>query len=146
SNMYVFGWESYSFLPYISFIIPVFSAFRLAKFNLDTRQSESFLGLPTPANALFIGSYVFLPNFFNIAHHPLFLTVLIIVMSLLLVSELPMFSLKIKSLKIKGNASRYFIIAFVIGMFFCVNHLWLGAIAISMYIVLNLLHLLKKST
>ena len=98
SNMEVFGFEAYPFLPYISFIIPVFSAFRLAKFNLDTRQSESFLGLPTPANALFIGSYVFLPNFFNIAHHPLFLTVLIIVMSLLLVSELPMFSLKIKLL------------------------------------------------
>lgn len=146
SNMYVFGWESYSFLPYISFIIPVFSAFRLAKFNLDTRQSESFLGLPTPANALFIGSYVFLPNFFNIAHHPLFLTVLIIVMSLLLVSELPMFSLKIKSLKIKGNAARYFIISFVIGMIFFVNHLWLGAIAISMYILLNGLLLLKKRT
>lgn len=128
-----------SLLPFIAFIIPVFSAFRLAKFNLDTRQTESFLGLPTPANALFIGSFVFLPNVFNIAHHPITLSLIIIIMSLLLLTELPMFSLKIKSLKPKDNIERYIFAVLLLSFVFFVPHLWLGAIAIGLYIILNLI-------
>lgn len=128
-----------SLLPFIAFIIPVFSAFRLAKFNLDTRQTESFLGLPTPANALFIGSYVFLPNFFSIAHHPITLSIIIIVMSILLLTELPMFSLKIKNLKPTENIERYVFAVVLLSFVFFVPHLWLGAIAIGLYIILNLI-------
>ena len=94
-----------SYIPYLAFIIPVFSALRLAKFNIDERQTSSFLGLPTPANALFWISYVY--GMYNISttnNFMLFLTLLlIIVLSLLMVSEIPMFSFKLKNMQLKGN-------------------------------------------
>jgi CDP-diacylglycerol--serine O-phosphatidyltransferase len=126
-----------SLLPFIAFIIPVFSAFRLAKFNLDTRQTESFLGLPTPASAMFVGSFVFLPNVFNIAHHPITLCLIIIIMSLLLLTELPMFSLKIKNYKLKDNIDRYVFVALFIPLPFLIPHLWLGSLGIAIYIAIN---------
>lgn len=127
------------FLPYISFIIPVFSAFRLAKFNLDTRQSVSFLGLPTPANALLICSYVFLPNYLGIIHHPFTLVLMIIVLSLLLVSEIPMFAMKFKTWNFRDNMVKYLFAFSILILFFLVNPLWIGAIAITGYIFVNLL-------
>ena len=94
-----------SYIPYLAFIIPIFSALRLAKFNIDERQTSSFLGLPTPANALFWISYVY--GMYNISttnNFMLFLTLLlIIVLSLLMVSEIPMFSFKLKNMQLKGN-------------------------------------------
>jgi CDP-diacylglycerol--serine O-phosphatidyltransferase len=91
--------------------------FRLAKFNLDERQSEAFIGLPTPLNTLF---FTFFPLFlwtefevwkydegiFGYLFNPYFLCVLIVLMSLLLVSELPLFSLKFKHFKWRGNEIR----------------------------------------
>ena len=95
-----------AYLPYIAFLIAVFSALRLAKFNNDTRQTTSFIGLPVPANALFWASYVLLlqdlgDEFLWYWAFPvaLFTQVLVFLFSWLLVSEIPMFSLK----KIKGN-------------------------------------------
>lgn len=103
-----------AYLPYVTFLIAVFSALRLAKFNNDARQATSFIGLPVPANALFWASYVlllqdlgdeFLWNWaFPVA---LFTLVLVLLFSWLLVSEIPMFSLK----KMKGNrVATYFFI------------------------------------
>ncbi|MDD2437530.1 MAG: CDP-diacylglycerol--serine O-phosphatidyltransferase [Massilibacteroides sp.] len=100
-------------IPYFGFIIPVFSALRLAKFNIDKRQATSFIGLPVPAHALFISSasYAVLPVIFT---QPLVFTlctlITILISSLLLVSEIPMFSLKIKSLAWKGNEPRYILV------------------------------------
>lgn len=104
---------------YIALIIPIFSAFRLAKFNIDTRQTDGFLGLATPANAGFfifvVLVYFFpdLPQVINtknlvlpIISNPLIMLGLGVVFSFLLVSEIPMFSLKAKSLKWKGNELR----------------------------------------
>lgn len=94
-----------SYIPYLAFIIPVFSALRLAKFNIDERQTTSFLGLPTPANALFWISYVYgIYKYSQESNIVLFITLgLIVILSLLLVSEIPMFSFKMKNLKLKGN-------------------------------------------
>lgn len=92
-----------SYIPYLAFIIPVFSALRLAKFNIDERQTTAFLGLPTPANAIFWIAYVYGIYTSNNSTF-LFLTLgLVLVLSLLMVSEIPMFSFKLKNLKIKGN-------------------------------------------
>lgn len=96
----------------IPLVIAVFSALRLAKFNLDDRQTEGFLGLPVPANALFIGSMaafaVQCPKFEEILMAWQFIIPIIaVLMSLLLVSEIPMFSLKFKSLKWATNRERY---------------------------------------
>ena len=95
--------------PYTAFIIAVFSALRLGKFNIDPRQSSSFIGLPTPANALFWGSLVVGGHSFLIsdAFNALYLFVLVLLMSYLLVAELPMFSLKFKNLSWKDNKISY---------------------------------------
>lgn len=92
------------FFPYLAFLLSVFSALRLAKFNNDTRQTTSFVGLPVPANALFwaslvAGSHDFLTSGF----HPVYLFVLVCLFSWLLVAEIPMFSLKFKNLSWKDN-------------------------------------------
>jgi CDP-diacylglycerol--serine O-phosphatidyltransferase len=96
------------FLPYTVLLVPVLSAVRLAKFNLDDRQTTHFLGLPTPANALFLSfvpvaaeRMVMLNNFWVVWLLTLFLAVL-------LVSEITMISLKFKDFKFKGiNIARY---------------------------------------
>lgn len=99
-----------SYLPYAAFVIPAFSALRLAKFNVDTRQATSFLGLPVPANALFwvAGLYATQPLVpANVILYTAVALVLVAITSFLLVSEVPMFSLKIKSFAWKGNELRY---------------------------------------
>ncbi len=103
------------FLSYSAFIIAVFSALRLAKFNIDTRQSENFIGLPTPANALLIASFPFIIGesnayFATFILNPWFLLIFSLIMSMLLVAELPLISLKFKSLKFKENLLRYVLI------------------------------------
>ena len=102
------------YIPYLAFVIPAFSGLRLAKFNIDERQTTSFIGLPVPAHALFWASvgYSVLPVIH--ANEGLFVLVTVIlafITSLLLVSEIPMFSLKVKSLAWKGNELRYILIA-----------------------------------
>ena len=91
-----------NWLPYAAFLIAVFSALRLAKFNNDTRQTTSFIGLPVPANALFWASLV--AGCKPIAsYHPLLTLALVCLFSWLLVSEIPMFSLKFKNLSWTDN-------------------------------------------
>ena len=91
-----------NWLPYAAFLIAIFSALRLAKFNNDTRQTTSFIGLRVPANALFWASLV--AGCKPIAsYHPLLTLALVCLFSWLLVSEIPMFSLKFKNLSWKDN-------------------------------------------
>ncbi|MBN2165541.1 MAG: CDP-diacylglycerol--serine O-phosphatidyltransferase [Marinilabiliaceae bacterium] len=96
------------------FIMVVFAALRLAKFNTDTRQTENFLGLTTTATGIFTASFVFLiNNDFEWLNHlitPYFIVVLVIVFSALLVSEIPMFSLKFKNYSFTKNINRYFLL------------------------------------
>ncbi len=101
-------------VAYIAFVIPVFSALRLAKFNLDTRQTDSFIGVPTPANAILIASFPLIinqldkNNFFSLMlNNSYFLIAITIVFSFLLVSELPLFALKFKNIKWKENWYRF---------------------------------------
>lgn len=102
------GGTHITWLPYVAFIIAVFSALRLAKFNIDERQTTSFIGVPTPANALFLTALPFLPE--SLAAFVLQPTVLIIiclVFSLLLVAELELFALKFKNFAWQGNEIRF---------------------------------------
>lgn len=128
------------YIPYMALVIPVFSGLRLAKFNIDTRQTTSFIGLPVPAHALFWASagYAVLPVI--PAHAGLFIGVSIglsILTSLLLVSEIPMFSLKVKSLAWKGNELRYILIACAIVFVALWGFLGLAG-TILLYIVLSI--------
>lgn len=103
-------------LPYAAFILAAFSALRLAKFNLDERQSLGFIGLPTPANALFWGSLVVgYPDLLQSTQYmPVILLLLMLFSCWLLVCEVPMFALKFKHWGISepGNLVKYGFIAF----------------------------------
>lgn len=105
-----------TWFPYSAFLISVFSALRLAKFNNDTRQMTSFIGLPVPANALFWASLVagYHPILTGGSVHPLGLLVLVCLFSWLLVSEIPMFSLKFKNLSWKDNKVSFIFLLFCI--------------------------------
>ena len=129
-----------SYIPYFAFIIPVFSALRLAKFNIDERQTTSFLGLPTPANALFWISYVYGVQSVSVVNSAFwFLTLaLAVILSLLMVSEIPMFSFKLNNLKLRGNEKPLLLIICAITFL----SLWgiIGlALTILIYIVLSLI-------
>ena len=96
-------------LPYFAFVVAAFSALRLAKFNLDERQTTSFIGLPTPANALFWGSLLATRTAWveSSAYMLPVMLALIVVSSWLLVCELPMFALKFKHWGWRGNEIKY---------------------------------------
>ncbi|MFR0677555.1 CDP-alcohol phosphatidyltransferase family protein [Dysgonomonas mossii] len=137
------------YLPYIAFLLAIFSALRLAKFNVDERQSESFIGLNTPANAMFWVSFCY-----GLAYKVPMITpsliytflVAIVIFSLLMVSEIPMFSLKIKNIKFKGNEYRYFLAAFIIVATITIGVLGIAA-GILLYITLSIFQqtgMLKK--
>ncbi len=99
-----------SYLPYITFIIAVFSAIRLAKFNIDTRQSDVFIGLPTPANAICVSAFPFIMGELSVfSSEQLIIAIVIysLVFSWLLVSEIKMLALKFKSFVWNGNQARW---------------------------------------
>lgn len=98
-----------AFMPYTAFLIAAFSALRLAKFNIDIRQTSSFIGLPTPANALFWGSLIVGEHAFLVSgrFNALFLFLFMLLFCFLLVAELPLFALKFKNLSWKDNSIKY---------------------------------------
>jgi CDP-diacylglycerol---serine O-phosphatidyltransferase len=129
------------YFPYIAFILAVFSALRLAKFNIDARQTSSFIGLPVPANALFWGSLIASENsFFETApsFYVIVLTILAFIFSFLLVAEIPMFSLKFKDLKWGNNKIRFIFLIICIPLIIILKELSLAAIVIW-YIILSVL-------
>lgn len=100
--------QSTTYLPYVAFLITIFSALRLAKFNIDTRQSEDFIGLNTPMNSLFIVSLPFIQHQYpGILDSTLLLIGITILMSWLLVSEIKIYSLKFGTLTWKDNKVKY---------------------------------------
>ena len=105
------GWnETLAFvIPYVAFVMAAFSALRLAKFNLDERQTTSFIGLPTPANALFWGALIVgNENVFDENSYYIYLLIILVfVSSWLLVAEIPMFALKFKHWGWRDNKVKY---------------------------------------
>jgi len=130
-----------SYLPFLTFSIGVFSALRLAKFNIDTRQSDRFIGVPTPANALLISTLPFLFEKFGSVdqalNNPFGVLAISISMSFLLVAELPLIALKFKNFSFQDNVFRFLTIA--IGLI-CILALGLAGIplVIISYILLSL--------
>lgn len=95
--------------PYSAFLMAAFSALRLAKFNLDTRQSTQFIGLPTPANALFWSSLVLGQHAFLVSQkfNAVFLFLFMLLFCFLLVAEVPMLALKFKDFTWQNNREKY---------------------------------------
>jgi CDP-diacylglycerol--serine O-phosphatidyltransferase len=127
-----------SFLPYCTLIIPMLSAYRLAKFNLDTRQGDRFIGLPTPANALLLTTIPYLaarwPELSPWLISPISLVVIAWLTSLLLVAELPLIALKFKNSSFTDNSYRYALL-----MIGAVCLVWLQLAGIPLVILAYLL-------
>jgi len=137
-------------IPYISFMIPAFSALRLAKFNIDPGQSDFFTGLPTPANAILIASFPLIiasatstnefpfKEFSNILHQAYFLIIITLVLSYLLVSRIKLFSLKFKTLGWKNNSKRYIFLIISLVLLIGIQCAAIPVILL-LYIILSLL-------
>ena len=132
----------YSFLV-LPALIPLFSALRLAKFNIDERQTHSFIGLATPSSAILIAStllvYLTTRNIElrSFILNKITIIALIIVDSYLMVANIPMFSMKFKSASFKANKTQYIFIGFAVVMF-CVLQLYAIPIIICSYILASL--------
>ncbi len=133
------------YLPYIGLWVTLFSAMRLAKFNIDTRQTDSFIGLPTPANTMLIVSLPLILAYSDaewirsIIQNPYVLIGLSIISGLLLIAEMPLLSLKFKSLKWKGNEFRFILIlgsAILIALLFFIAIPFI----ILLYLILSLIY------
>jgi CDP-diacylglycerol--serine O-phosphatidyltransferase len=140
-SAYTVSWYAAAALPYFGFLISIFSALRLAKFNNDTRQTTSFIGLPTPACTLVVASLplILANDQFNLAGlilNPWLLLGLSVVLSGLLVAELPLFALKFKNLRWLGNRRRFIFVAVALGLV-----IWLRAagvpVAVLLYVLLS---------
>jgi CDP-diacylglycerol---serine O-phosphatidyltransferase len=128
------GLFSSSFYPYIAFLIPILSAVRLAKFNVDDSQTDHFKGLPTPANAVFMISMPFIMIHFGLS--PRFIMVLVIFFSLLLVSDIRLIALKFKSFKIQDNLEKIALVVASIILLFIFK--WMAfAYIIPVYLLIS---------
>ncbi len=133
------GWMSW-----IALLIPVAGALRLAKFNVDTRQSHSFIGLPIPANAIFWIGYLYMSLSLPQLYAPGVLIPIVLIECWLMLSELPIFSLKVKNLGWKGNQHRWALVgsaAVLVAMLGVGGLMWL----IVEYVLLSLLPSTRKS-
>lgn len=139
-----FSGTAYDFVPYLAFLIPVFSAIRLAIYNNDKEQQKHFKGLPTPSNALF---FVFIPFYeqallqydLGFFYNKWLLLFLVVVFSFLMVSGLSMFSLKIQSLRYRNDYFAVLLILSAVVLFIFINFAAFPVIII-LYLILSLIN------
>ncbi len=136
--------EGMSFIPFVGMLIIIASAYRLAKFNVDSRQTDSFIGLPTPANTLLIIS---LPLIFQFQYTPLiesiifnkwFLIGVTLVSSFLLNAEIPLFALKFKTWDFANNKVRYIFLGISLIALITLKFIAIPLV-IVLYIIMSLL-------
>ncbi len=137
------------FIIYSAFAIPIFSAIRLAKFNNDTRQTTSFIGVPTPANAIFICSIPLILQYGEIGFNlsPYVLSVTSIVLSLSLISEIPLFALKFRHFGWVGNRTKFVFLALSVLLLITLKFVGIPLIII-LYVLISLItnaYLKRKS-
>ena len=131
---------STGYLPYFGLLLTLAACYRLAKFNIDTRQTDSFIGMPTPAMSLFVVSLPLIPIysdnqlFIDLIQNNYFLVGITLVLSFLMNAEIPLFSLKFKNYAIKENMLKYVFLILSLGML-----LVLEVISIPLVIILYVL-------
>lgn len=126
------------FIPFLAFVMAAFSALRLAKFNLDERQALGFIGLPTPANALFWGSLIVGLHQSGYTFEGLEWVILagMFISCYLLIAEIPMFALKFKHWGWKGNEIKYIFILTCVPILLLLGIIGL-AVIIAWYVILS---------
>lgn len=147
------NWNGIDWICFSGLIIPFFSLFRLAKFNIDMRQSESFIGLPTPANTIFFTSFPLLMAHYyrtgteneilNFLLTPWVLIGITLIMSLLLIAELPLFSLKFKHFKWSGNEVKFMFLGSCL-LLIPILFAWAIPIIIILYLILSVIENKRK--
>jgi CDP-diacylglycerol---serine O-phosphatidyltransferase len=140
----------FSFLKYYMFIVPIFSALRLAKFNTDTRQSAYFIGLPTPANTLWIISLPFIieANLLGLAEvlkNPFTLVGLASISAWIMIAEIPLLSLKIKPSEISKSKPQLLLLAGAL-LFILTLRIAAAPVIIAWYVLLSLIYPPDKKT
>jgi CDP-diacylglycerol--serine O-phosphatidyltransferase len=136
---------SFIFLPYLGFIITLGSCYRLANFNIDTRQTDSFIGLPTPANTLFIVSLPLVLKYsdslmvLEIVSNSWVLLGITIFSAYILNAEIPLFSLKIKDFTFQKNAVQIIFLTFSVLLLFFFQYMGIPLIIIS-YVLLSVVN------
>tara|TARA_B100000809_G_scaffold180563_1_gene178178 strand:+ start:618 stop:1289 length:672 start_codon:yes stop_codon:yes gene_type:complete len=129
-----------SIFPYLAFIIVIFSAYRLAKFNIDTEQSYHFKGIPTPINALVFCSIPFLlddPLLGEYISNPRILVAFTVIQSYLLVSDRPFLALKFRDYSFNNNWNKYALL--VVSVFSLLIFQFAGILIIyGVYLLLSL--------
>lgn len=128
------------YLPYVGFLIAIFSALRLAKFNIDDRQTSDFIGVNTPMNTFFLFSLPFLGESFpDIIYSPYVLIFITVVTSLLLVSEMKLFSMKLNSLAWADNRFKYIFLIISV-LLLVILHVSAIPIIFILYILFSYFH------
>jgi len=138
------SWETHNLLPYFGLLVTLASAYRLAKFNISDNQSDAFIGLPTPANALLIIALPLILDFQNsdaintIILNPWFLIGVTILSCFLLNAPIKLIALKFKTWNFKDNASRYILILLSLVLLIVFQFAGIPLVIIS-YIILSLM-------
>ena len=133
-----------SYLPFFGLILTLGACYRLAKFNIDTRQSDSFIGIPTPAMSLFVISLPLIQQYSEIEFvnqliaNNYFLIVVTIVLTYLMNAEIPLFSLKFKDYSIKNNVIKYLFLIISLLMIIILQYLSIPLI-ILLYVILSII-------
>ncbi len=142
--------SSHELLPYVAFLIAAFSALRLAKFNIDTRQTNAFIGVPTPANALLISSLPLIAGhavyveWFQFLYNPWVLIALTLTLSYLLIANIELLAFKFKNMAWKGNEARYIFMIMTVLLFAFLGIAAVPIIFVLYLIVSSLKFLVKK--
>ncbi|WP_374550783.1 phosphatidylcholine/phosphatidylserine synthase [Flavobacterium sp.] len=132
-------------LPFLGFAITLGACYRLAKFNIDTRQTDSFIGLPTPANTLFITSLPLVADYFHneidlgFSYNRWFLIVVTLVSAYVMNAEIPLFSLKIKNFSFAKYKLQIFFLAVSVLMLIFLQILAVPLI-IGFYVILSVIN------
>ena len=130
------------YFKFLGLLLTLAACYRLANFNIDTRQSDSFIGLPTPAMSLFVIALPLIPMysenqfFIDLVQNNYFLMGVTLVLSFLMNAEIPLFSLKFKTFGVKENSLKYLFLLFSLGMLLTLEVIAIPAI-IMLYVVLS---------
>ena len=150
------NWTSYQdtyyyFLPFLGLLIAPAAAYRLANFNIDERQTSSFIGLPTPAFSIFVMSLPLIlfygesQFFIDLVQNIYVLIAVTIAGCYLMNAEIPLFSLKFKTYTWKGNEAKYFFLVATIILLFTLKTVAIPLVIIF-YIVLSIIENIIKKT
>ena len=139
----------HSYVPFFGLMVTLGACYRLAKFNIDKKQLDSFIGLPTPAMSLFVISLPFIKEYTNfefvqnLIDNNYFLCMITLLLTYLMNAELPLFSLKFKEYSIKNNLIKYLFIIVSILMIIFLKYISIPLI-IVVYVVLSLISNYRK--